>query len=82
MTRTDRQPVVVLAITGSIAAYKAVEVARLLIRAGVRVIPIMTRAATRMVGPATLAGICGERVLTQMWSTGFGLFLLKAFRAG
>ncbi len=71
MTKTktnETPPVVVLAVTGSIAAYKAVEVARSLIKAGVRVIPIMTRAATRFLGPATMAGICGERVLTDMWS--------------
>ncbi len=62
-------PTVVLAVTGSIAAYKAVEVARLLRKAGVRVLPIMTASATRFVGPATLAGICDQRVLTEMFAT-------------
>lgn len=70
MTRTaDRPKTVVLAIAGSIAAYKAVEVARLLVKAQVRVVPIMTRAATQFIGPTTLAGICGERVFTDMFSS-------------
>lgn len=60
-------PSVVLAVSGSIAAYKAVEVARRLIERGLRVRPIMTRAATRFLGPATLAGICGEPVATDMF---------------
>lgn len=58
----------VLAISGSIAAYKAVEVARLLIKRGIVVRPIMTRAATQFVGPATLSGICGEPVHSDMFA--------------
>ncbi len=61
------KPVVALAVTGSIAAYKAVEVARLLLKSGHRVIPVMTSSATRFVGPVTLSGICGEPVATDMW---------------
>jgi phosphopantothenoylcysteine decarboxylase/phosphopantothenate--cysteine ligase len=61
------RPTVALAVTGSIAAYKAVEVARLLIKSGHRVLPLMTTSATRFVGPVTLSGICGEPVLTDMW---------------
>ncbi|MGH7281436.1 MAG: bifunctional phosphopantothenoylcysteine decarboxylase/phosphopantothenate--cysteine ligase CoaBC [Polyangiaceae bacterium] len=62
---------VALAVTGSIAAYKAVEVARLLIKAGTKVIPVMTRSAEKFVGPATFAGICGERVYDDMWDPSF-----------
>jgi phosphopantothenoylcysteine decarboxylase / phosphopantothenate---cysteine ligase len=58
----EKNPTVVLAVTGSIAAYKAAFVARLLVKAGARVRPIMTAAAERFVGPATFAGICGEPV--------------------
>ncbi|MBX3205992.1 MAG: bifunctional phosphopantothenoylcysteine decarboxylase/phosphopantothenate--cysteine ligase CoaBC [Labilithrix sp.] len=63
----SRRRVVALAVTGSIAAYKAVEVARLLVKAGHRVLPLMTASATRFVGPVTLSGICGEPVATDMW---------------
>lgn len=63
----DRGQVVLLAVTGSVAAYKAVEVARLLLKAGHRVLPLMTSSAMRFVGPVTLSGICGEPVATDMW---------------
>jgi phosphopantothenoylcysteine decarboxylase/phosphopantothenate--cysteine ligase len=59
--------VVALAVTGSIAAYKAIEVARLLVKRGHRVLPLMTSSAMRFVGPVTLSGICGEPVATDMW---------------
>jgi phosphopantothenoylcysteine decarboxylase / phosphopantothenate---cysteine ligase len=66
MTAPARR-VVALAVTGSIAAYKAVEVARLLVKSGHRVLPLMTASASRFVGPVTLSGICGEAVATDMW---------------
>src|SRR3954466_10674315 len=62
---------VALAVTGSIAAYKAVEVARLCIKAGAKVLPLMTTSAQRFVGPVTLAGITGEAVATDMWDPSF-----------
>jgi phosphopantothenoylcysteine decarboxylase/phosphopantothenate--cysteine ligase len=62
---------VVLCLTGSIAAYKAVELARLFVKAGAKVLPVMTPAATQFVGPVTLAGICGEPVSTNMWDASF-----------
>jgi phosphopantothenoylcysteine decarboxylase/phosphopantothenate--cysteine ligase len=63
--------VVALCVTGSVAAYKAVEVARLLVKAGARVLPVMTASATRFLGPVTLAGITGEPVSTDMWDPAF-----------
>jgi phosphopantothenoylcysteine decarboxylase/phosphopantothenate--cysteine ligase len=65
--RPPRRLVVVLGVSGSIAAYKAVEVARLLVKAGARVVPVMTPSAQRFLGAATLAGITGERVHTDMF---------------
>lgn len=63
--------VVALGVTGSIAAYKAVIVARLLVQRGHEVLPLMTRSATRFVGPVTLSGICGQAVALDMWDPGF-----------
>jgi phosphopantothenoylcysteine decarboxylase/phosphopantothenate--cysteine ligase len=57
---------VALAVSGSIAAYKAVMVARLLVKAGLRVVPLMTRSAKHFVGPLTLSGVCGEPVHSEM----------------
>ena len=58
---------VALAVCGSIAAYKAVEVARLLMGEGVAVTPIMSRSAGQFLGPLTLAGICGAAVIDDMF---------------
>lgn len=65
------RPTIALAVSGSIAAYKAVEVARLLIKGGARVIPVMTRGARKFLGPLTLSGICGEPVRETMWDPRF-----------
>jgi phosphopantothenoylcysteine decarboxylase/phosphopantothenate--cysteine ligase len=62
---------VALCVTGSIAAYKAVEVARRLVKAGAKVLPVMTTSAARFVGPVTLAGVSGEPVATDMWDASF-----------
>lgn len=62
---------VALCVSGSIAAYKAVEVARLLKKAGARVLPVLTESATKFVGPVTFSGITGEPVRTSMWDASF-----------
>jgi phosphopantothenoylcysteine decarboxylase/phosphopantothenate--cysteine ligase len=59
---------VTLCVGGSIAAYKAPIVARLLLRAGATVQPVMTRSAGRFLGRATLSGLTGREVLTDMFS--------------
>jgi phosphopantothenoylcysteine decarboxylase/phosphopantothenate--cysteine ligase len=69
--RSSERPTVALAVSGSIAAYKAVEVARLLVKAGARVIPLMTRSAQEFIGPMTLSGICGEPVRTEMFDPSY-----------
>jgi phosphopantothenoylcysteine decarboxylase/phosphopantothenate--cysteine ligase len=62
---------IALCVTGSIAAYKAPIVARLLIKAGAKVVPIMTKSASEFIGASTLAGICGEPVASLMWDPSF-----------
>jgi phosphopantothenoylcysteine decarboxylase/phosphopantothenate--cysteine ligase len=57
----------VLGVCGGIAAYKAVEVCRRLIDAGAFVSPVMTRGATRFVGPVTLSALASEPVRTSLW---------------
>jgi phosphopantothenoylcysteine decarboxylase / phosphopantothenate---cysteine ligase len=61
------KPSVALCVTGSIAAYKAAMLARLLLARGVRVRPLMTEGAQRFLGASTLSGLCAEPVLTSMW---------------
>ena len=45
--------------------------ARLLIKEGVEVLPLMTASAARFVGAVTLSGICGAPVATDMWDPNF-----------
>jgi phosphopantothenoylcysteine decarboxylase/phosphopantothenate--cysteine ligase len=52
-----------LGVTGGIAAYKALELTRLALKAGHQVRVVMTEAATRFVGPASFAAITGAPVL-------------------
>jgi phosphopantothenoylcysteine decarboxylase/phosphopantothenate--cysteine ligase len=54
---------VALGITGSIAAYKAVELLRLLTSEGAQVQVLMTRSATSFVGPLTLESLSGRPVM-------------------
>ncbi len=58
---------VVLGITGSIAAYKAADIASKLTQAGARVEVIMTESAARFIAPLTLRNITGRSVVTGMW---------------
>jgi len=62
---------VALCVAGGIAAYKAVAVARLLVQAGARVLPVMTASGARFVGKVTLSGICSEPVIDDMWDPKF-----------
>lgn len=61
------RPTVVLCLTGSIAAFKAAEVARHLLKAGAHVVPVMSAAACHFLGPSTLHALCGEPVRTDMF---------------
>jgi len=54
---------IVLGVTGSIAAFKAVEVLRHLTKAGATVVPIMTRAACHFVGPLTFQTLSRQPVM-------------------
>jgi phosphopantothenoylcysteine decarboxylase/phosphopantothenate--cysteine ligase len=56
---------ILVGVTGGISAYKAVEVARLAIKAGHSVRVVMTPAATNFVGRATFEGISGAPVLVD-----------------
>jgi phosphopantothenoylcysteine decarboxylase/phosphopantothenate--cysteine ligase len=62
---------VALCVTGSIAAFKAPEIARLLLASGVRVLPVLTRSGARFVGAPCLTGICGNVTRTDMWDLSF-----------
>lgn len=54
-----------LGVSGGVAAYKAAWLARALTRAGARVTPCLTGAATRFVTPLTFEALCGRACLTD-----------------
>ena len=58
---------ILLGVTGGIAAYRALELARLATKSGHSVRVLMTPAATRFVGAASFAGIVGAPVLIEEW---------------
>ena len=58
---------VLLGVTGSIAAYKAAELVRLLCKAGCEVTVVMTAAATRFVAPLTFRTLSGNPVAVDMF---------------
>ncbi len=61
------RPRIVLGVCGGIAAYKAVEVCRLLVDAGAHVIPVLTSEATRFVGAVTFSALASEPAQTSLW---------------
>ena len=58
---------IVLGITGSIAAYKAADIASRLTQAGARVEVIMTQSAAKFIAPLTLHNLTGRPVVTDMF---------------
>jgi phosphopantothenoylcysteine decarboxylase / phosphopantothenate---cysteine ligase len=60
---------IILAVTGSIAVYKAVDLASKLTQAGAEVDVIMTDAAQQFVTPLTFQSVTGNPVYTDLWQT-------------
>ncbi len=58
---------IVLGVSGSIAAFKAIELASLLVKAGAQVDTILTEAALRFVGEISFTAITHRPALTTMW---------------
>ena len=61
---------IALGVCGGIGAYKAVEIARGLQKHGHEVVAVMTRSATRFVGPLTFEAITRRPVITSQWAAG------------
>lgn len=69
---------IILFVTGSIAAYKAVIIVRLLIKSGAEVKVVMTRAAADFVSPLTFSTLSKNKVLSELfdedtWANHVGL---------
>jgi phosphopantothenoylcysteine decarboxylase/phosphopantothenate--cysteine ligase len=77
---TDKK--IVLGVTGGIAAYKAAELCRLLVKAGADVQVVMSDAAQQFVAPLTFQALSGKAVLTSLWdASGDGMEHIHVSRA-
>jgi phosphopantothenoylcysteine decarboxylase/phosphopantothenate--cysteine ligase len=60
---------ILLGVTGGIAAYKSIQLARDLTRLGASVDVILTESAQRFVAPLSFEGVTGRRPLTDLFSS-------------
>ena len=72
---------IVLGITGGIAAYKAAELARLLLKQGIEVQVAMTEAATHFITPATMQALTAHPVLLDPWQDAQGMAHIQSSRS-
>ncbi len=63
---------IILGVTGGIAAYKAAELCRLLVKAGASVRVAMTAAAQQFVTPLTFQALSGQPALSTLWGSDGG----------
>jgi phosphopantothenoylcysteine decarboxylase/phosphopantothenate--cysteine ligase len=67
MTFTLKHKNLVLGVCGGIAAYKSVELLRLLVKAGASIQVLMTESAGHFVGPLTFEALSGKKVCTSLF---------------
>lgn len=77
----SRSPNVLFLLSGSIACYKACTVISRLAQAGVTVQTAATPSALRFVGAATLEGLSGRPVFSDLWEPGRALDHIELARA-
>jgi phosphopantothenoylcysteine synthetase/decarboxylase len=63
---------VVLGVCGSIAAYRAADLASQLTQAGAQVYPVLTAEAARLVSPLTLSTLARHPAAVDLWEEGKG----------
>ncbi len=68
--RTEPEKRIILGLTGGIAAYKAAELTRLLMKQNVAVQVAMTEAACHFITPTTMQALSGQPVLMNQWDDG------------
>ena len=66
-SKPDAEKLLVLGVTGSIAAYKAAEITSALVKNGIGVQVVMTEAAQKLVCPQTFMTLSRNPVITSLW---------------
>ncbi len=69
MRKPSERRLIVIGVSGSIAAYKAAEVVSALVKNGREVIVVMTRAATRFVAPLTFEALSHRPVVVDLFDS-------------
>jgi phosphopantothenoylcysteine decarboxylase/phosphopantothenate--cysteine ligase len=59
---------ILLVVGGGVAAYKALELVRLMIKAGAAVSPVLTRAGAEFVTPLSLSALAGEQTRQDLFA--------------
>jgi len=72
---------IVLAVTGSIAAYKAAYLCSLLKKRGADIYPVMTPNATFFLGPATLSSLAGNKTIVRQYEQGEKIYHISLARS-
>jgi phosphopantothenoylcysteine decarboxylase / phosphopantothenate---cysteine ligase len=70
MLKSEGKPKILMLMTGSIACYKACGLVSLLIKNGYDVKVAASASALKFIGEATLEGLTGEAVYSDLWSKG------------
>ncbi len=65
-----RKPRILFSLTGSIACYKACFAISRLVQAGFEIRTVATAAALQFIGKATLEGLTGQPVYSDLWEEG------------
>lgn len=68
MTQTLENKSILLIISGGIAAYKSLELIRLIRKSGGHVRCILTKGGEQFVTPLSVSALCEEEVYTDLWS--------------
>lgn len=71
---------ILLGVTGGIAAYKAIQLARDLVQLGAEVDTVLTRAARHFVGAISFEALTGRPVHDDMWAEGQALSHIRLAR--
>lgn len=59
---------ILLIITGGIAAYKGLELIRLLRKAGARIVPVLTKSGAQFITPLSVSALAQEQTYTDLFS--------------
>ncbi len=76
----DKQSRILLGVTGGIASYKSIFIARQLTELGVEVDVIMTAGAQEFIGPITFEAVTGRKVHTEIFGSGNALDHIRLSR--